>query len=711
MYIFKDESKAKINEIYKPDEDQQKTREYVYRRYTDMKNGRFINGKPLEELWDRWERQYEAWRPDKVDWQSTIVPPFTTTIVEKALSETVGQTLRPRIVGRGEEDKYKAILMNYIFDYTWEIGDGDIQLQDSLKQLLVLGDTVWQEDYYIDKRLVNVMTKFDFNSNTREWKEKEFFDFNDVYGEKVDVRDFFIDPSARTINRGRYKAKDCIRRYVLDYDMFMSMFQDSIWDQFKTCKYVKAGTSGEYYRYYQPVKGMTDHEVEVIFYWSRVPDKLAILANDVVIADMPNPYSHKQLPFAAGHDVKRLSGFWSRGEPELLESIQDELTTLRRMRIDRQHMDIFKQFVVSNREVLDDEDAITHPSSFLPLDDPSSVKTLEYGDVNPSAYHEEELLKQDGREVTGLQNPQSSGTATEAAIFKESTMKTLQMKIWSLSRELMTEIARLRVPNIVQFYKTAHVEGIVGEKNMEKVRRITTLNVSLDVNRTGEITENPGKGTYYFDVKPEMVEPMYGSYDYKLTGESTFPLSKPLRQQKVTEFMQNPIVATVIQGGYYDVNKMADVLAEEYDFDPEQFKQPQQAEDTQIVDPAQLLELANRENELMMKGTRIEPTAYSTAEHTQIHLAFMGSDAFKKGMNEEIAKNFAYHIMGENQAQQMRGQGQPEATFNGSGQPEQNMMQGYEGAGIMKGETKATNPNKVIGSEMLPKGINAKLSR
>jgi hypothetical protein len=89
------------------------------------------------------------------------------------------------------------------------------------------------------------------------------------------------------------------------------------------------------------------------------------MANDVVIYNGPNPYNHKQLPFAAASDVTRLRGFWARGESQLLESIQDELTTTRRMRLDRNYMDIFKMFLVSESENLDDDDAIVAPSRFL----------------------------------------------------------------------------------------------------------------------------------------------------------------------------------------------------------------------------------------------------------------------------------------------------------------------------------------------------------
>src|SRR4030043_362171 len=223
MLDFGNESKAKINLVYKPPQKLQDDRAKVYKRYAQMKQGRISpDGSNLEGKWDGYEKQYEGWRPPKNpdDWQSNIVPPFTTTIVERSLAEIIEQTLWPVIRARGPEDKPRAKILTYAKDYSWEIGDGDLQLYSSIKQALILGDTVWQEDYWQDKRQVRVLKKFDMEKNVEEYKKKTIYDFDDVYGENVNLRDFFKDEMARTINMGRYKANDCIRRYIMNFDTF-----------------------------------------------------------------------------------------------------------------------------------------------------------------------------------------------------------------------------------------------------------------------------------------------------------------------------------------------------------------------------------------------------------------------------------------------------------------------------------------------------------
>ena len=704
---FRDNRKAKLNQIYKPDDKIQKVRRDVYQRYYEMKNARsYNNGENIEAKWDKWEKMYEAWRPNKSadDWQSNIVPPFTTTIVERSLAEIVDQTIQPTITARGKEDVAKAKLLNHIKDYTWEIGDGDLQLYASIKQALILGKTIWQEDYWKDKRDVKVLTKFNPETNKEEYVKKEITDFDNVYGENVNLRNFFIDPMARTINMGRYKANDCLRRYIMNYDTYMEYFVGSIWDQFGVAKLAKPGGDNNYYQFYHPPEGIdADKKIEVLYYWGRRPDKLIIIANDVVIRNGPNPYNHKQLPFAEGSDIPRMDKFYANGEPALLESIQDEMTTLRRMRIDRQHMDIWKMFMVSNRETLDDDEGIVAPSRFLFVDDPrNSIVPLEFRDINPSAYKEEEMLRQDGREVTGVDSPQPATTATEAAIMKEATMKSLRMKIWLLSRQLLTGIVRLRVPNIVQYYSTPKVEKVAGDKMVAEYRDIRTTDVELKIEKNGNLREEEKKGDFFFTITPELITPQYSGFDYKLSAEPSFPISKPLQQQKANEFFQHPVIQAALETGYYDIGRSADQLTEINEFDPDKMK-AKKPEEESMVNEEQLYELANRENEAMLKGNPVPGTPNATRRHTDIHLAFIGSEKFAKDAGEKIKELlaiFAKHVLEEGKAQEMRGQAAGE--LGGGTRGQRSMAQGIQG-----GEAKAAQPNKVLGPELSPPGQGA----
>jgi hypothetical protein len=736
QYFFYENKSAGINTQIKLTAEQEYWRQHTYRRFAYMKSSRAQN--ELETHWDADQKQYDGWRPPKNagDWQSNIVPPYTTSVVESSLSELCDQTLQPQVGARFKQYIPAATVMNYVKDYAWQIGYGDFELYKAIKQLLILGTTCWQDYYWREKRKVQLIVGYDPKTGREKYKEVEHTDFDDVFGEAVNLWDVWFDPEARSVNTGPYKAQDAVRRYIMHMDRFRAMFKGTTWDKFGLVDAIKPGGDTNYYQYFKPPQGF-DHtnNIEILWHWIRNPDKLVICANDVPFYVGPNPYNHKQLPFATGQDTVNPWSIYGKGQPRLLESIQDELTTIRRMRLDRQKMDIYKMIFVSNRETISDQDLIPAPMKPIYVDDPKNVQPFEYGDVNPSAYKEEMLLKEDASRVTGIDDRAQSvnkptATATDAAIMKEATLKRLRMKIWVLTRTFLMEQIQLRVPNICQFYKTPKILEIGGTDAMEKMikireaaeqhrlmkeggkfyeaqyRTIVTKNKKLNRKENGDISVVDERGDNFFMVTPDLLGPADIAFRYKLSAEPTFPLSKPLQQQKTSEYMMHPVVQLAMQTGYYDPNKMADKLTEMNDYDPEEFKKMTEESQIQknLVDPQEMMERASKENEKMVGGETLIGTPLATAEHTQIHLAFMQSQPFKEKATPEILRVFANHIMQENTAQILRGKAMN--TVPGQ-QPGQGGSMGggtrnAETAGIMQGDMKNLMPEKQLGPENVP---------
>lgn len=736
-YFFYQNNNAKINTSIKLSDEQQFWRKHTYDRYALMKHSRAQENR--ENDWNKWDKNYNGWRPPKGanDWQSNIVPPYTTSVVESALSELVDQTLQPKVGARLPENVASATVINFAKDYTWDIGYGDVELYKSLKQQLITGTTIWSDYYWQDKRSVKMMVKYNPKTGQEVYEEREIFDYDDCYGETVNLWDVWFDPYARTVNTGPYKAQDAIRRFIFHIDTFKQMFKGTRWDKFGLVDRVVPGGDNKYYQFYKPPQGI-DHgnSVEVIFHWIRNPDKVTMIANDLPCFIGPNPYNHKQLPFAVGHDIHNPWSIYGKGEPQLLESVQDELTTMRRMRLDRQKLDIYKMVFVSARETLTDQDLIPAPMKPVFLEDVNSVKAFEYGDINPSAYREEALLKEDGVRVTGIDDrgqsvPTKGSTATEAAILKESTLKRLRLKIWLTSRTLLQEQIRLRVPNIMQYYKMPKIEKIMGNDTIDKFikireaaeqkrlykeggaffeakyRTIVTKNKKLVRNDKGGVDVIDQRGDNFFMVTPELLTPSENGLLYKMTVEPTFLLSKPLMLQKLTEYVNSPLMQIAIQSGYYDFRKIVDKQTELQDFDPDDFRAgPTKAEKQQqnLVNPEQMLEYASRENEKMLGGEALVGTPFATPEHTQVHMAFMQSVEFKEKASPDMIKVFAKHILEEATAQQLRG-ATVEQVAGGEGETMQNGVQPglrtRESEGIMDGDSKAALPARQVGPEGL----------
>ena len=662
---------------YNPEGAQKEARDWVYKRKLAMEGSQ--DRQTAVKNAQKWRKQWEMFRKEKGkdDWQSNHVVPLTLATVETVLSEVIDKSPKPLILPRSSEDAPKARIMEHIFNYTWDIADGDIQLYDVLKDAFITGTGIAQEYYWKEPRKV-------FTSDD---KEELITDFDDVYMECVKLEDFLPDEKGRGFT-GPYQLRDCIRRYIMDIDDFRLFFQGPTFDKMENAKYVVPGGDIDYFEEFKPPEGFDkSRDVEVLWYWSRKPqDALYIVANGVLLVKGPNPYKHKQLPFARALDVKRTHSFYGKGEAELLESITDESNIFRQMIIDRNHLDIDKMFLVSPSLNLSDEDLIARPHGAIPSDDVNAAKPIEYADIPRSVELSLKHLEDDSTVATGV-NPRAqslptSGTATEAAIVKESTLKRIRLKMRLIEKEFLTQIGRLRVANILQYYSQPKLEKIVGkqmsdefkvqmsemeaqglvetvdgEKFKKSYREIRIPDKEIVFDEKGTPTEQKKAGVSFFELKPEYFMPVAsGGYDIRFEAGSTLPVSEGLMKTEANEMFDRLSQVAMAIPGSYDIIKLGDDLILANKKNPADYKSEELKQNNARL--ALLLDLANLENQQIMQGKPTPPTPYSSPAHTQIHVEFTKSDAFQElKSNDPRIDIMTDHITGEVMAQEQRAGG------------------------------------------------------
>ena len=744
--MAKKKEEPKIRKYYKPDEKEEKLLEMVYDRYRSMKDNPTRTAAVKE--WDKGEKAWDqAQEDDKEvleDWQADYYVPMTTSIVESILSEMVDQSPRPIILPRSSEDKAKATVMKHTFEYTWDVADGDEELENVLKDCLIYGNGFAQEYYWKDRRMIKTNLDSKSKSKIKSYNEVEEFDYDDCYMESVSPYELYFDEVARAINRGPYKARDAVRRYIMKIDSFKQAFHGDVWDPLNNARFVRAGGDTSWYSYYKPPEDVDkSKEVEVLWYWSRSPeDWLIIVANDVLVKAGPNPYKHKQLPFAMTIDVKRPHKFYHKGEPKLLESIQKEVNTMRRMLTDRNHLDIDKMWLISRSESYNEEDTIARPHGTIRVDDPANYKPIDYSDIGSSFFANLQEINRDSERITGVEgrtaDTRTAMTATDAAILKERVVRRIGAKLRRLEKGFLVDIGRMRVANILQFYSQPKLERILGEAGTEEYRKqvlqaqkqgilqniegkpfketyrdIRVKGKVLKPNVAGEITEYPQTGYSFFNLKPEYFMPVArGGFDIRFEAGATMPVSKSL-MAKQTQDMVAGLMPLATAGIGYDPIKLGDEMIRSLEKDPEDFHIEDAVKDVQGAREEKLINAASLENDEVSKGRSIPPagTPYATASHSMIHIAFMRS-AVGKQMAEADFQRLTKHVMGEMLAQQTRG----EATaLTGEGQTSNNPSENTgavppqgsvppSSSGGFNAEMKAANPAVVQGGEEVQGG-------
>lgn len=698
---------------YEPGDDQMEKINWVYRRLEEMDDNK------RKEKEKEWEEAMERYAPDdeKDGWQSKIVPPITTSIIEAELSHLVEYQSTPYLVGRTLEDDKYALAKQKVLEYTLEKGKFKLEFFKMLKSALIKGDGIGLEFIYRDVRNVQVPVKEDEKTGKIEYETQEKTFFEMPYLRYLPVEDVYLDETSTSL-RGPNGARDGITVYYYQIDAFKNLFSGKR-DPLGNAKYVKPG--GQLEKLFNFKKSIEDNGeiVEVLEYWNKgIPyDAKWVVANGVLIEDGPIPYEHKELPYVKVSDVPDLDSIYSTGEAKLLKSIQDELTTIRRMRLDRQHLQIDKMFIVSENETsIDDNELVVRPHGFIRVNDTNSIKPLEYSDIKPSAYQEEDRLKEDAVRVTGMDDRMQSSsstvarTATEAAILKESTLQRLRTKLFLLEIDTLVDFMRLRESNIKQYMKEPMLVRIMGEKGsqeykdkVEAARRENLLILQDEVaykkqyltipvegeelykDDKGAIKSKKIEGRTYFQAMPEYLD---AEMDIKYKASPDLPVSKGLDAQRFVETYDR-----LIKNEAFDPAKLGEGLLLGAGKDPKDYAVPgaitDKVDEEVVQDMQATIDLASQENEDMMAGKDIPPTPYATKEHTEIHYAFMESPEFRNEEDLTIMDIFTNHVVGEAKARELRG----EASMANARQQEQ-AQAGPEG---VNAEMQAMMPDRVQG--------------
>lgn len=678
--------KAKINSSYQPSEENQKIRELVYRRFHEMKMGR----SQYDKDWDKWEMQWEGWREEKSadDWQSNIVSTLSTSIVETIMAEVQQYDIEPPIKARGYEDIPKVAILKEAVKFTKQQGSFKLEEHDVKKDAFIYGSGFGEELLWNDARKVKfAVEKTDKDGKkTVSFIEQDTFSYKGLYFEHVPIRELWFDEAAKTINLGRRQANDCIRRFIMNFEQAKDFLSDPHWNNTGDLEHMIAGGNLSYYQFYQP-PGRIDKEteVEILFYWAKRPDMLAIVANDVVIYNGPNPYNHKMLPFVQAYDIKRTNALYHKGEMQLLESIQEELTKIKRGRLDRLHLTIDPMRFVTRSANISEDETMVRPHGIIEVDDINNIKEDRVSDTPQSAYQEEQYLMNDARRVSGIDDgsqsvDRSALTATQFGGLREATLRKIALKLWHIHNAFHVEHTRLRLANILQYWTIPEYEKVLGENKTEayqeylqdktnsgdvvsmngeqyikKYPQIRTTGNKL-VKQNGQISLIQAKGDHFFVVRPEEVIPYNQGYDVAYDGTPNLPLTKSLEQTKASELLDR-LLPVAMQGiGNYDPGKLMDWYVEKWDEDPDGFKAEQQSQGPQ-QDPA---ELAQVENQQMLNGESIPPTPFAIPAHTMLHIAFIKSPTIQKlDLNDPAQKsifdNLNAHALGEIQTIRQRG--------------------------------------------------------
>lgn len=509
----------------------------------------------------RYNHSYNVWRAISGvaggdPWQSKLRIPYAMSNIETALVNIVSG--QPRIIckPRRPQDELAAKAMQMILDY-YIAEDHLVEKQPSfVQQALIYGVTV-AKNHWLYREGMRPGRAFDVNPLDpskpvpRATVERVVFRDGPTF-EPWNIYDAFWDPNGRTVDDCAYVCLDSwISRTDLEKQRYNPDNSTGLYHNLDLL--FASGNRGPQEQSAQDQRNnASQNKKQGMFHLREIwrDDQLIVIGNgQVVLRNEPNPYWHGEKPVVIAQtrpDLFEISGI---PETELLDHIQNAIWTVKNMRIDNAHLTVMRGITYREGGVTDPGSLQLRPRFKWAVTDHDDIRPFEVQPLPPEAYREEDVLKGDGQQITGI-TPYVTGADMSGVDQNTATGVTAL-------QEVASRLLRFKAAQI-------HYKGY--QRSFEQWGDMTQQ--FLDTNQALKIIGQDGQ-EQWVEVGPADVA---GHFHYKLEG-SEESLS---RQQERSEAIQLlNAMAPFVQLGVVNPAPLLEKVAAAFDFNsPEALIRP-----------------------------------------------------------------------------------------------------------------------------------------
>ena len=591
-------------EHWQPSREEDKHLRLIFRKFETASDSRsrsyrILNNRSLEQYWNDSENRWLSLIPAKrkKPWQSAVVKPVTRNkcigIIANLLDQFIEPDLTAEMKGQLVEDAARA--MKDLVEHSQE------QDRYVLKMLMLLTETVSkgtafiEETYVQEVRKVKDIIKWDPLTGEVEFEPKEIMDYEGFRSSIIDPREIYLG------NIFEFDMKNqpyIFRREVLTYQDAQKRF-----GQLANWKFVSPGVRNHEDDddgfYYEPqlTDDLDQNDVEVLQYWSKPDDEIAIVVNGILLTKpgTPIPYTHKEYPIVKSVFEVMSSRFaYGKSLPDRLQGEQDVVDTLYRMIIDKSFLSIFPPLLAKGFEKVTTD--IIVPGKVTPVDS-------ETGERSATQVLE---AKNGAQRILGL-----FGFMIAFAIEDMVSLRVQNiLQFWSKEeRMLLNDGQRESVRNMFQFQSKELQNGAVG------IREIEFLPENIHPTSTEIFTEQvklrkKGKNVEKIFLDPHKIRQF--NWVIRVKANPSERMSPELRKVLGLEFYNQFIKEPLIQR-----EKLVAETMRLWDKDPSEFlKSPEQIQkEKEAAQQQQQQEQGNQQSQ--QKGNLSSQLAASAQPNLQ----------------------------------------------------------------------------------------------
>ena len=418
---------------------------------------------------ERWKRYYDLYRcrpkPQREETRANIFVPEIYTTIETLTPRLVSNflnTSKPivQILGREESDMDNALASEKLLSYQFERMSLPLKLVNFYKQALIYGTSIGK-------------VYWDYSSEHDE-KGYEIIKRDEPAFDVLNLFDFFVDPEAVDIDDARF----CIHRSYLSVDELKKRESAGIYKDVDLLK-----TNGSFLSSidngdddpWDKNDALDERNIEILEYWEN--DRVITVADRcVVLRDTPNPFHHNRKPFVRLIFVPVPFEFYGVGVIEPIEGLQLELNTKRNQRLDNVNMVLNRMWLLQRGALDDLRQLHSRPGGVIVVNDLNGLQPLPSPDVTSSSYQEEEKIKNDIQNTSGvsdyIRGSQSNDrhTATEVRIKSEQSNTRFDFNFKLMAEMGLKRIAQLVIKLDQQFIDEERTIRIIGKEGVKFVK-------------------------------------------------------------------------------------------------------------------------------------------------------------------------------------------------------------------------------------------------
>lgn len=400
----------------------------------------------------RWQDNYSLYHGNRVkrgyDGITDTFVPMAFSTVETKTSALFGTKPKFNYIPPHDKKDQKTDILNSLLDFYWDKDQWSIKVINWGRSCLMLGTSV----VYL------------------------FWDIDHPVMINIPIRDFFIDPTATSLENARYMG----RRYLTtkeDLESYEIVDPETgeMVKKYTNLDQVKAGAKGDNTDkqekdmwYGSTVDNAKDNQIEVIELWTE--DEVISIANRcALIEDRENYYKSQGkkngnkhakgiMPFAGLRDYPDESLFYAKGEVDFMADQQELLNDITNQNVDS------VTFALNQMYTLDPKYAhLLNEIENLPgatyLAEAGALNPIAQRDIPPDAFNERMNLKNEIRETTASNEvikgvgQDSNATATEINAQISGAGQRIGLLVTQIEDEGFHRLAKI-VFQMIQLYVT-----------------------------------------------------------------------------------------------------------------------------------------------------------------------------------------------------------------------------------------------------------------